>query len=491
MLPVFFRAWFRTLPETIFTTPGCDVDFHFKWYKNGPVQFSDHVVSITTALVVAVMQVTKQTRQLLMTPARNIHMKVRWSICFLLFLTWLMSYIDRSLMPMAIPFIGSEFQIKPAMMGAVMSAFFLGYGLMQIPGGLIADRLGPRKTITFGITAWSIFSILTGVANSLTQLIWIRVLFGIGEGVHPPAAFKALSNWFKSAERARANGLVMSSNTIGPMIAPLLFATVMAAVGWRNAFILISIPGFLIALAVYWYLRDTPAEHPRITADELSEIGMASQINDKMTFRELFKYPALWKLFFIYMTWDVTWWGFQAWLPSYLLDRGFALVTTGVIAALPYAAGFIGLLLSAYISDRIKKRKIVLVVVLLGNAIGMLLTPTAPSATWAVVFLIATGFFLPAIHGPFWSLSMDLLPSKVMGYSTGFINTGGQIAGVASPIVIGALIQWTGRYEAGFIFMAISAAASMALVLTMKDPGILRASGSPQEQASNSASAKA
>lgn len=409
-------------------------------------------------------------------------MKVRWWVCFLLFLTWLLSYIDRSLMPMAIPFIGREFQIKPAMMGAVMSAFFLGYGSMQIPGGIIADKFGPRKTITIGVTAWSIFSILTGMASSLTHLIWIRVLFGLGEGIHPPAAFKALSTWFRSAERARANGLVMSSNTIGPMIAPFLFATVMAAVGWHKAFILISIPGFLVALAVYWYLRDTPAEHPRITAEELSEIGSESRIQNKMTFRELFKYRALWKLFFIYMTWDVTWWGFQAWLPSYLLNRGFTLVKTGLIAALPFAAGFTGLLLSAYISDKIKKRKVVLVVVLFGNALGMLLTPTAPTATWAVVFLIATGFFLPAIQGPFWSLSMDLLPSKAMGYSTGFINTGGQIAGVASPIVIGALIQWTGRYEAGFIFMAIAAVISALLVLTVKEPGILRPSSSPQER---------
>lgn len=399
-------------------------------------------------------------------------MKVRWRICLLLFFTWLMSYIDRSLMPMAIPLIGQEFHMSPTVMGVVMSAFFIGYGAMQIPGGLIADKFGARKTITAGVAAWSLFSVLTGAAGSLANLIWVRVLFGLGEGVHPPAAFKALSAWFNRSERARANGFVMSSNTIGPMIAPILFATVMATFGWRKAFYLVSIPGFLITLAVYWYLRDTPAEHPDMTAAELAEIGTEGTSKEKISFSELIKYKALWQLFFIYMTWDVTWWGFQAWLPSYLLKvRHLTLINTGAVAGLPFAAGFVGLMISSYVSDWTGRRRTILVTVLLGNALFLLLTATASGATAAVIFLVATGFFLPAIQGPFWSLAMDLLPSRVMGYSSGFINTGGQIAGVGAPIIIGALIEFTGRYDAGFIFMALSAGVSALLVATVRVPG--------------------
>lgn len=397
------------------------------------------------------------------------YMKVRWWICALLFLTWLMSYVDRSLMPMALPLIGQEFHLSPAVLGVVISAFFVGYAVMQIPGGILADKFGARKMMTAGVTLWSIFSVLTGAATSLTNLIWVRVLFGLGEGIHPPAAFKALSSWFNGAERARANGLVMSSNTIGPMIAPIVFAVLMGAYGWRRAFFLVSIPGFLIAFAVYWFLRDQPAEHPRMTSRELAEIGDEKN-QDEMSLRELLRYKALWKLFFIYMMWDVTWWGFQAWLPSYLLkERGFTLLATGAVAALPFAAGFIGILAAAYISDRTRKPRLVLVSVLLGNALFMLLTATAGNATMAVVFLTATGFFLPAIHGPFWSLPMDLLPSRVIGASAGFLNTGGQIAGVASPVIIGALIQLTGRYEAGFTFMALSAAVSALLVGALRE----------------------
>ena len=395
-------------------------------------------------------------------------MKVRWWVCLLLFLTWLMSYIDRSLMPMALPFIGQEFHLNPTVMGAVVGAFFIGYAAMQIPGGLIADRFGARNSITLGVAAWSVFSLLTGVARSLTTLMWVRILFGLGEGLHPPAAFKVLSVWFKSAERARANGLVMSSNALGPVVAPVVFAALMQAFGWRRAFYFISIPGFLIALSAYWYLRDKPEEHPTITPSELAEITGEGGKTERITLSELLRYRALWRLFFVYMAWDVTWWGFSAWLPTYLLKgRGFTLLHTGALTALPYAAGFVGLMVAAHISDRSRKHRWVFVAIMLGDATFMLLTATAGSAATAVVFLTAAGFFLPAIHAPFWSLVMDLLPSRVMGYSTGFINTGGQIAGICSPIILGALIQLTRHYNTGFVFMAVSAGVSAVLAATL------------------------
>lgn len=395
-------------------------------------------------------------------------MKVRWWVCFLLFLTWLVSYIDRSLMPMAIPLIGKEFHLSPTVMGVVLSAFFVGYAAMQIPGGVLADKFGARRTLTVGILFWSLFSLLTGVATNLAMLIWVRVGFGLGEGLHPPAAFKALSVWFNSSERARANGFVMSSNCLGPMIAPILFAGMIAEFGWRRAFFLVSIPGVLVAAAVYWYLRDRVEEHPSITREEIEEIGHESSSPKRFSFAELLRYRALWHLFFIYMTWDFVWWGFQAWLPSYLLNaRGFTLVRTGAITALPFAAGFVGLLIFSYFADRTGRPRTFLVAALAGSALFLVLTATASNAAWAIVFLTATGFFLPAIQGPFWALPMDMLPSSVMGYSAGFINTGGQIAGVVAPILIGSLIQRTRDYHAGFVAMALSAVLSAVLVLTL------------------------
>jgi sugar phosphate permease len=397
-------------------------------------------------------------------------MKLRWWVCLLLFLTWVLSYVDRSLMPMALASIGEEFRLSPTAMGMVISAFFVGYGLMQIPGGLLADKFGPRRSVTLGIAFWSLCSLLTGAAHSMASLLAVRVCFGLGEGIHPPATFKILGAWFPQRERSRANGMMMSSNTIGPMLTPFLFAAAIGALGWRRAFYVLSLPGFLLAFLSYYFLRDQPADHPRISNQELNEIAVEERMMTKLSVSQLLKYKALWQLCFIYLTWDITWWGFQAWLPTYLLkDRGFSLIHSGVFAALPFAAGFLGLLTAAYVSDRSGRRRVVLVVALLGNAFFMLLTANAVNTTWAIIFLTATGFFLPAIQGPFWSLPMDLLPLSVMGYASGFINTGGQLAGAFAPVVIGALIENTGRYKAGFLFMALSAGFSAVLVCLLKE----------------------
>ena len=132
----------------------------------------------------------------------GLHMKVRWRICLLAVFdvgdVIRRSQPDADGAPADRPV---EFHLSPTVLGVVINAFFVGYASMQIPGGILADKFGARKTMTAGVTLWSIFSVLTGAATSLTNLIWVRVLFGLAEGIHPPAAFKALSSWFNPASK--------------------------------------------------------------------------------------------------------------------------------------------------------------------------------------------------------------------------------------------------------------------------------------------------
>lgn len=403
-------------------------------------------------------------------------MKVGWRIIAILFLAWMMSYFERAMISTALPFIGHDFGLTATVMGFVSSAFFIGYALMQIPGGIIADRFGSRKTIAIGILVWSVFSALTGTAGGLATLIWIRILFGLGEGVFPPGSWKMLSNWFKPATRATANAVMLCSNLVGPALAPLVFAPLMGAVGWRHSFWILAIPGLAVAVLAWWYLRDRPRDHPKITPAEIEELASEEDsrpVTDgglRASLKQMLRTGVLWKLFFIWMTWDVTWWGFLSWLPTYLYSaRGLTLTKTGLMTALPYVVGLAGMLLAGYLADKLKSRKAVMIPVLIGNAVFMTMMAFATSATSVVIALIGIGFFLPAMYGPFWSLPMDLLPSKVMGYAAGFINFGGQIAGFTAPIVIGALVQGSGHYVAGFVFMAVSAVVSLVLTVSLKE----------------------
>src|SRR4051812_4948480 len=111
--------------------------------------------------------------------------KKRNIILLVLFITWTLSYMDRMVMTVAIPYIAKDFNLTPVDMGVVMSAFFAGYALFQIPGGLLADKFGPRKTMAIAISWWSIFTGLTAMVSNLTSMLVVRVLFGIGEASFP------------------------------------------------------------------------------------------------------------------------------------------------------------------------------------------------------------------------------------------------------------------------------------------------------------------
>src|SRR5690349_14042236 len=129
--------------------------------------------------------------------------KPRYSVLAVLFGAYLLCYMDRMAIATAIPFIAKDFQLSPLAMGGVLSAFFIGYALMQFPGGVLADRFGPNRIMTASIVAWSIFTALTGMASSLSALLAIRLVFGLSEGSYPPSASKAITCWFPQAEVGR------------------------------------------------------------------------------------------------------------------------------------------------------------------------------------------------------------------------------------------------------------------------------------------------
>ena len=179
--------------------------------------------------------------------------KKRHIILGLLFLTWTLSYMDRMVMTVAIPYIAKEFELTPVSMGIVMSAFFAGYALFQVPGGMLADKFGARKTMITPLLV-----VYVTASNGTLQALstsYCPSSFGIGEASFPGGSWKTLSNWFPKKERATANGIMMSSNALGPAIAPLFVVGVMTVFGWRSVFLFLVIPGIIIA-ALLWYIGE-------------------------------------------------------------------------------------------------------------------------------------------------------------------------------------------------------------------------------------------
>jgi len=406
-------------------------------------------------------------------PKKYFQWRVRYSVLSILWVSWLFSFLDRMVISVSLPFIGADFQLDAASQGIILSAFFGGYALFQIPGGMLADRFGSRRVMAFAIAWWSVFTSLTGMALSYPVLLVCRFVFGVGEGCFPGASWKTIATYFPSKERATATAIQSSVNTLGPAVASLVAAGVIAAFGWRAVFIGLGIPGIAVTLLILFYIKDNPLHHPGMTTEELNELNIDAQeasVKNKIQFKQFLQTKILWQMVFIWFLFDITFWGFVSWLPSYLMKiRGFSVIKTGILGSLPFFIGTIGMLAGGYLSDKFKGyRKWLFIPNTLVAAGSLYLTYSVTSADWAVVFQCVSALFMFLAFAAFWGLVIDAIPPEIMGASSGTVNFGGQLAGFVSPILMGYLIDVNeGSFDMAFMLLIIAAVGSALVALTV------------------------
>ena len=407
--------------------------------------------------------------------------KKRYSAITIVFMVWLLSYMDRMVMATAIPYVAKEFNLSPVAMGAVLSSFFAGYFLCQIPGGILADKFGARKVMAFAVLWWSVFTAVTGAVGSLMSMIYVRFVFGIGEGIAPAATWKALANWTPMKDRGMANGLMMASNALGPALAPLFVVAVMQAWGWRAVFYSLLIPGILLALWIWYSLPDKPADKKGITPEELAELeenkaelGTANTASN-MSFWNVISESAVWKSFLILFFSNISVWGFTSWLPSYLVKaRGFELTKLGFAASIPFFAGTVGFVLGGWLIDKPFKnnKKIPLIINQIMGAIFLYMTYTVQSLDMLIVYQTLACFFLFTATGVIFGLPMSAISKEIAGRAMGIVNTGGQLAGFLSPIIVGYLVQSSGaagtNFDSAFQFFIVATLCSALVGFTFK-----------------------
>ncbi|MDR3590402.1 MAG: MFS transporter [Negativicutes bacterium] len=394
--------------------------------------------------------------------------KYRYVALFALFMVWIVSYMDRMVMATAIPYIAKEFNLTPVSVGVVLSSFFFGYATFQVIGGILADKFGARKVMTFGIFWWSLFTAFTGMVNNLFNMIWVRAVFGMGEGIAPAATWKACAIWSPAKQRAVTSGLMLCSNALGPALAPLFVAAVMASIGWRGVFYTLTIPGLLLAAWIWFNLPDNPADKKGISQEELDELkedipmGPAKTGEVKMSFWQIMRQEAVWKSFFILFFNNMVAWGFASWLPSFLVQaRNLSLSQMGVAASLPYFAGTVGWVLGGWLSDTIFKhnRKLPLIAAQWLTAICLYMVYNADSLQSLVIWQTITGFILYIAVGGVFSLPVSAISKEITGRAMGIVNTAGQAAGFLSPLIVGFLVQMSGggakSFDTAFIFFII------------------------------------
>ncbi|MCI1632721.1 MAG: MFS transporter [Liquorilactobacillus nagelii] len=377
----------------------------------------------------------------------------------LLYFAFIICFIDRSAINIALSYIGNDFHLDATQLGVVSSAFFFSYALMQIPGGWLADKFGSKLTVLVAILMWSIFTVLTGFAWSLASLLVIRILFGIGEGAFPSASLKEIAEEFSFTQRSEATSAIISSNYAGSAIAPLIIAPVIAALGWRVAFHLMGIIGLIFVLIYYFTLR--PIKQRQSNANEPKK---------KINWKRSLTNPVVWQFFLVVLGLSVITKGLDSWMPTYLLRvRQINLAGIAWLVPLPSISAGVAAILSGYLMVHFFKNreKWLIAVSCLLATIFMFGMYKSTSLSYVIVFEILTYFFKGLAFSGCFAFFAQLVTGEAYGSAVGIVNFGGQLAGFVAPIIIGVLIEhFNNSYSAAFLFLVVCAAFSFIVSLT-------------------------
>lgn len=380
----------------------------------------------------------------------------QYKLVAVLFLGWFLSYFDRFLINIAVPFIGKEYHLNDTSLGMLLSVFFAGYALVQIPGGWLADRLGARKVMVFSVLMVSLFTALTGLAWSFASLLAVRFLFGLSEGGFPTASFRALSEYFPKSDRSKVQSILLSSNPLALVLAPVVAASLIYWLNWRDMFIVVSIFG-LIVTTVYALALGKPTQQVAATAG-YAETG---------AFKNIVRNPVVWKISVVNFMLNVLIWGFLSWLPSYFLKvHRLDLMHVGILSALPGIAGIVGMLTGGWLSDAwfANREKHLLIGSVGLSALCLVAMINVSFLPIVIACQLVMTFSLKLAFIAIWSMPLKFEDTSSTGATAGVINLGSQLAGVVSPTVMGILITgFNGSYTGAFLFL-IGCAAVCALV---------------------------
>jgi ACS family sodium-dependent inorganic phosphate cotransporter len=397
-------------------------------------------------------------------PPRVLQRTVLIALCFA---AVFICYVDRVNISVAIIAMQEEFGWDHYWRGWVMSSFFIGYLLTQVPGGWLAGKFGGKWVLAGGVLLWSLFTALTPPAafGGMVVLIATRIVMGMGEGVTFPSIYALFSRWVPTSRRSRAVGLVFSAIPLGTVFAQLITPLLVANYGWPWAFYGFSVLG--LVWWAFWHAltASSPEQNPRTGEAELRElraesVGPVAAAAPPM--RKLLGSSAVWAIVIAHFC--NNWGGYVmlTWSPTYFQERlGVDLHALGYYVMLPSLVSFLCLNFAGQLGDRLiasgittqRVRKLMQGVGFGGAALALLALSEVDSAEVAVVVMCLSSILGGAASAGFGSNHLDIAPRHA-GALMGLSNTAGTIPGVVGVVLSGWIVRETGSWAMVFYVAA-------------------------------------
>jgi MFS family permease len=275
----------------------------------------------------------------------------RWAFLAILFLICTSNYVDRLILSILVEPIKAEFQASDFEMGLLGGfSFAIFYAFLGIPVARMADRGDRKRVVTVSLVIWSLMTAVCGMAQSFWQLALARVGVGIGEAGAIPPSQSLIADYFPPEKRTRALAIFMSAATAGYLLAFVVGAQVAVAYGWRAAFIVMGVPGLLLALIAWFGLSE-----PRRLPGRMPSLGEQESIGT--TFYALAAKRSFVLLTVAMVTYFLMAYGALYFVPAHLIRvLGQDLAAVGAVYGTVNAVGAVlGTVAGGFLTDRLAK----------------------------------------------------------------------------------------------------------------------------------------
>lgn len=406
---------------------------------------------------------------------RRVVRKVSVRLMPIIFLLYLVNYIDRTALGIAnVNGMSEELSLTATMFGLASGIFFVGYILLEVPSAVIAQRLGARRWIARIAISWGVVASLTAFVPNFEWLVGARFLLGVAEAGFAPTVLLYLTIWYSNRERPKAFsiyllGIPLSSVVAGPLATWLTQVGdgVFGLEGWRFMTLASGVPAVLLGVVVLFVLVDRPEqarwlsqEEQAVLEDDIAESSTADSDNHRGGMLSSMRSGKTWVLGVAYFGVVYGLYGIGFFLPSVIAGfeaangEPLAPLQQGLLIAVPYAFAAIALIL--WPRDAARRNELgwhTLISTGVG-ATGILIAAFAqhPVLIMVGVTLCATGVIssMPLVY----SLSARLLPAIAVGAGLALVNTIGNVGGFAGPFITGWLSDLFGNTQIAFVVLA-------------------------------------
>ncbi|NIE78033.1 MFS transporter [Pantoea sp. Ap-967] len=399
----------------------------------------------------------------------TIHRK-RWMIGGLLGLGSFVNYVDRVNLSIAATPLAQSLDLSPAEMGIVFSAFLWTYAILQIPMGMLIDKIGVSWAMRIATLLWGVATLLTIFAGGLGLLIVARLILGVAEAPVVPAAWKATGYWFPKNERGMCTAMFDGASKLSMVIGIPMMAYAVSHYGWHAAFYVSLVMSMFYCIVFWMFYRSpqemkdkgwlTEQEHRYILEGGAQSEEKAETGSGLKGVKYLLSQRKTWGLAIGFASYTYCFYVLLTWMPAYLEKQlGLNVLSSGMYSSLPWAfaiaAEFIigGWLVDKLISrgkDSTKVRQYVLI----GSMLLSLCVVGAAFAdtVWLALVFLSLGAAGLAITAPTASSIVALIaPQGQVAALGGIVNCVANFCGIAAPIVTGLIYQATGSFSIAFL----------------------------------------